>query len=639
MANSNLLDDLVLHWEDKRAAGVALTPEQACRDHPELLADFQARLQALESIDKMLDETPTADPAATASGIGPPTILDPDLSFLRPCPVPGAIGQLGPFRVLAKIGEGGMGWVFVAEDPVVLRRVALKVMRPGLAADSQARARFLREAQSAAALNHDHIIEVYQVGEDNGVTYIAMPLLKGRSLESRLHDTDPAPVDLIVQVGRETALGLAAAHQQGLLHRDIKPANLWLEERTPSAPGQPPSIRLKILDFGLAVLQGQGDTRLTQAGALLGTPGYMSPEQVDGGSVDGRSDLFALGCVLYRMAARQLPFRRANLTATLRATVEEEPPAPEQFNPEIPPPLAQLIKRLMAKKPGDRPTTAHEAAAEFTRLQKTPASAVDTVSYRDKAPPRRGRHSVRWIMAASAAAASVLIAVFLWQWLPLPPNPAPAPNPGPAPNAAAAPLRAELDVRVWKKNDLKHMRALADIGVLPLEAGDYLQIVAQAHRPVYFYLVQLESAGTIAPMYPWQNYEWDRRGPEQPRAELRWPDDPLNNSAPLSPSPSGIEAIFLLARATPLSAEEQAQLPGLFAGFPVGGKAEVPRGVIWLSDRDPPRTSHDADRGRLDLAQAKRLEDPVERVRTLLRVDLPKLFAESRAVCYAFQGP
>jgi serine/threonine protein kinase len=237
-------------------------------------------------------------------------------SFLRPPQAPDELGRLGGFRILRELGQGGMGWVFVADDVTAKRQVAMKVMRPEFAGDAECRARFLREAQAAARLQSDYIVPLYQVGEDNGVLFLVMPLLTGYSLASRLAAEPKAPVDLIRQVGREVAEGLAAAHSQGLLHRDIKPANLWLDSASPSD-------RVKILDFGLAQIRDEpGPTR---PGTVLGTPGYMAPEQIDdgalgGAALDGRCDLFSLGCVLYRMATGAAAFHGTSIASIFRAT-------------------------------------------------------------------------------------------------------------------------------------------------------------------------------------------------------------------------------------------------------------------------------------------------------------------------------
>jgi serine/threonine protein kinase len=243
-----------------------------------------------------------------------------------------------------------MGLVYRAYEEALGREVAVKVMRPELARRPDARQRFLREARAAAALLHDHVVPIYQVGEDAGVPFIAMPLLMGESLEKRLGRERVLPVGEVVRIGLEAAEGLAAAHEKGLVHRDVKPANLWLEA---------PSGRVKVLDFGLARAEepaggaagGSPQEPLTQEGALLGTLGYMAPEQVYGGRAGRRSDLFSLGCVLYRMATGAQPFAGASRAAVLRATAEHHPPPARAANPEIPAWLSSLVERLLAKQP------------------------------------------------------------------------------------------------------------------------------------------------------------------------------------------------------------------------------------------------------------------------------------------------
>src|ERR1022692_532794 len=178
-----------------------------------------------------------------------------------------------------------MGVVFRAEDPHLQRLVALKAMLPGLAASESAKQRFLREARAAAALKHDHIVSIYQVGEDRGAPFLAMEFLEGEPLDDRLKRQGRVPVPEILRIGREIAEGLEAAHEKGLIHRDIKPANLWLEGK---------KRHVKILDFGLARAMGD-TTHLTQSGAIIGTPAYMAPEQAEGQVVDYRCDLFSLG--------------------------------------------------------------------------------------------------------------------------------------------------------------------------------------------------------------------------------------------------------------------------------------------------------------------------------------------------------
>jgi WD40 repeat protein/serine/threonine protein kinase len=291
--------------------------------------------------------------------------------FLAPAQAPGDLGRLGPYRVLALLGAGGMGVVFRAEDPQLKRLVALKAMRPTLAASASAKQRFLREAQTAAAIKHDHIVTIHQVGEDRGAPFLAMEFLEGESLEDRLHREKKLPLAEVLRIGGEIAAGLQAAHERGLIHRDIKPGNIWLEDRGHKRPacgpgGEPASGplaatsgRVKILDFGLARAT-DSDANLTQEGAIVGTPAYMAPEQALGQKVDHRCDLFSLGCVLYRMATGRAPFTGSNTVSTLMAVSTENPRPPHEIDATVPRELSDLILRLLAKKPADRPASATE---------------------------------------------------------------------------------------------------------------------------------------------------------------------------------------------------------------------------------------------------------------------------------------
>jgi serine/threonine protein kinase len=315
---------------------------------------------------------------------------------------PGELGRLGAYRVLRVLGHGGMGVVFEAEDLQLRRRVALKAMLPELAADETSRQRFLREAQSAAAVEHDHIVSIYQVGEDRGVPYIAMPFLKGESLEQRLARQPPLAFHDVVRIGKETAAGLAAAHQRGLIHRDIKPANLWLEAET---------NRVKILDFGLA--RAATDTaHLTQAGAIVGTPAYMAPEQVGGLPLDARCDLFSLGCVLYELSTGELPFKGRDAISTLMAVATENPKPPSKLNPSLPREFSDLVMHLLAKSPADRPRSA-EALFE-TLIGIDDKRAVSTKSYAGSLPRKRmsGARAAaknKWRLTAGLAVALLVI--------------------------------------------------------------------------------------------------------------------------------------------------------------------------------------------------------------------------------------
>jgi eukaryotic-like serine/threonine-protein kinase len=231
----------------------------------------------------------------------------------------------------------------------------LKVMKPEAALRQGARERFLREARAAAAIEDERIISIYAVDEDRGIAYLAMPLLKGSSLDKLLRHGMRLESGQILTIGREVALGLDAAHRQGLIHRDIKPANIWIEQE---------KGRVKILDFGLALPISE-QTHLTQSGFILGTPYYMAPEQAAGESVDGRADLFSLGCILYRLSTGRLPYYGKNIMATLTSLAVRTPNPIGEINDSVPAELENLIMRLLEKDPNKRYSTGLEVAHEL----------------------------------------------------------------------------------------------------------------------------------------------------------------------------------------------------------------------------------------------------------------------------------
>jgi serine/threonine protein kinase len=254
-----------------------------------------------------------------------------------------------------------MGVVFQAEDPHLQRPVALKVMRPSLAASEEYHRRFLREARLAAAIDHEHIVTIYQVGEDRGIPYLAMQLLRGATLEDRLKRAGGRlPLPEVLRVGREIAEGLAAAHARGLVHRDIKPANVWLEEGRG---------RVRIVDFGLA-RGSEPDGQFTQAGAVIGTPAYMAPEQATAAAVDARCDLFSLGAVLYRAATGKSPFGDRDTLSILNALATRTPTTPHRILPSLPRLFSGLVMRLLAKDPDDRPQSAREVVKAIEALER-----------------------------------------------------------------------------------------------------------------------------------------------------------------------------------------------------------------------------------------------------------------------------
>jgi ABC-type branched-subunit amino acid transport system substrate-binding protein/tRNA A-37 threonylcarbamoyl transferase component Bud32 len=338
---------------------------------------------------------------------GQPADVESDFSdfrFLAPPRDGEEIGWLGRYRVLELLGKGGMALVFRAEDTFLQRQVALKVMKPDVAHAGLGNQRFLREARVIASLHNDHIVTIFEVGQEGAYPYLAMELLHGMPLDAWLKNNHPGP-DEVVDLALQIARGLTAAHQPGLIHRDIKPSNIWVEE---------PGRRIKLLDFGLA-RQTQDASHLTHTGTVVGTPAYMAPEQADGQPVDERCDLFSLGCVLYELSTQRQAFLGRSTVGVLKAVALQEPPPLRQLNPALPQALDDLVKQLLAKDPAGRPASASQVVEALQAIARGQTAAALPPAAPPSAKPRAGprRRKLVWLITALAGLALVVtLAVF-----------------------------------------------------------------------------------------------------------------------------------------------------------------------------------------------------------------------------------
>jgi hypothetical protein len=670
--------------------------EPACPDHQTLwrfltgrLADAEAepierhlegcpfcldRLGALSAHDCLLDEVrgrtsgpgPADEPETIASLIlrlcqpaaggaaGPSTWRSGlDTPADTPAPAGGARpplavpARLGRYRVLRPLGAGGMGAVYLADDPELGRPVAVKV--PQFAGPPQAQAtarqRFLREARAAAAVRHPHVCPIYDVGEHVGTPYVVMAFIEGRSLADRLeHDgrcADPrAAAALVLQV----AEGLAAVHERGLIHRDLKPANVLLD-----AAGD-----AFLTDFGLARRQDEAD-RLTAPGALIGTLAYMAPEQADAaggfGPVTPRTDVYSLGVVLYELLTGRRPFVAASLAGLLYQIVHATPAPPRQLRPDLDLALEAVVLKAMARPPRERYAGAPALAAALrgwlsgvaAAAPARPSSAAATAV--PAGPSRPGpavAHRRRWITALAASA--LVAALALLVYLALRPGPPATPETVPITPSAVPPLRGWIDVRVWKRaghtgpDHFLPGRFLGE-GVLPLQGGDEVRVEAQLNRPAYLYVVWIDSLGEPQPIYPWKTGpkvpkdQWWTLPPVEHKVDrLSLPDTPGARWAMKREDPRGMETLLLLARATPWPRD--VDLWVLLADLPPA-EVQHPEAAVWFCNWQV--VFDEPGRGP-NLFDVQRPHDPVIQTQEILRRRLGQYCAYSRAVSFANAG-
>jgi len=283
------------------------------------------------------------------------------------------IRKLGRYEVISELGQGAMGVVYKARDPLIDRIVAIKTINLGMAQEEKEEyeARFYQEAKAAGRLNHPNIVTIYDVGKSCDIAYIAMEFLQGRELRDVLREEGRMPVGRVLDIVAQVASGLAYAHDHGIVHRDVKPSNIMVIQ----------DGHVKITDFGIARMASSAIR--TQTGMVLGSPKYMSPEQVLGKMIDQRSDIFSLGVMLYEMLTREAPFTGDNINAIMYQTLNTVPVAPRAINSEVPEMLNFIVAKALAKDFEDRYQNARDFAADLRACRDT-LPRGDTVQTVDK---------------------------------------------------------------------------------------------------------------------------------------------------------------------------------------------------------------------------------------------------------------
>ncbi len=519
--------------------------------------------------------------------------------------------RLGTFRIIRRLGAGGMGAVYLAEDEQLGREVAVKVLYPWIFPPTDLGDLLLNEARKTSRLNHPSIVPIYQAGRaEDGTSFLAMEYVPGETLAGHLAK-GPVPADQAAAWGLQLAAALQCAHQHGLVHRDVKPANVVIDGN-----GQ-----ARLMDFGLAVHERELGRR---AGEDSGTLPYMAPEQIRGEAhlLDGRADIWSLGVVLYELLTGQRPFQADSREALREAILTRQPRPLRQVHDQVPADLAAICLRCLSKSPDDRYSSAAEMSEDLLRWQNAP------------------KH--RWLIHAAIGLATVAaLALAFFNLVPRDGRgPGPVPlvvSPSPVPPAASH-ERPDgfVDVWIFNKDDPSRQNLrINDPQARPLRAGDMIRLAVQLDRPAWIYLLWIDAEGKVDPVYPWDPGAWETlEPPATPIDRLALPED-ANFGWPIV-GQDGMETVLLLVRAEPLP--DDVELRELLSDLPAQPMQD-PRALVWFKNGELVTGAKPAERTRgPQLFNAQRIEDPVYQTQRQIYERLRGHFDLIVANSFAFEG-
>jgi hypothetical protein len=522
-ADQQLFGSLNEYWEALRRDG-DIDPSRWQGDHPGSPPGLPIlwTLAALDRVRRVLDADSATDRPDASAGLPPGVGV-----VSRPLLEKGT--RLGECRIVDLLGYGGMGEVYLAEHELLRRQVAIKVLPAHLAEDPEAVRRFQRSVEILARLQHEHIAAALHASTHQGRLYLVLEHVPGVDLKTQLEQTGPLPVAQACALVRQTAEGLDHAHRQGIVHRDIKPANLMLT----------PSGTVKILDLGLARLigaaAGEEEESWTHPGVLLGTLDYIAPEQArDARQADARSDLYSLGCTFFFLLTGQPPFAASSHLEKVVAHVMEPPPGIRELCPDVPPAIAEIVERLLAKKPEDRYPTARALIEALDAALASPAATSRPGGAGSPGPrPRRSR--VRQAMPVLAAAGLLVVLIGLVVLL------------GKEQSGPSPPVRIDgFDIILYRGHKIG---IIGTPRVQSAQVGEVVKVRVQLSQPAWCYLIAYNPDGQEQVCYPGEGTT------PKPIQELVYPAD--GRRFGFEEKDIGMQAFVLVASRSPLPPYEQ----------------------------------------------------------------------------------